>query len=467
MKKKSEKEKCHANLIAALANIKSLLKQLGNGLLSPEVEEWLTEFDGKDGKKIKKVKKAEQDAIGVKIILKNGKVFRNKKVTALVCAIEVDNLLIVVHKGQKGDGQGNTFFPKKEGDRVVILLDEADVGDEIRMKMVLFHELVHVKQIRDKNSGFKKIRDEKKVKKEGKKEKKVKKSDKEITDEIKKKLTDNFEAEAHLATLFFAALLIQAHPESSNAILEKYKTALKKFKDHKDKAQDRTKLIGQILDTVGKLVEDIKGENAKLKRLIDAMGSLGKNLAKEIQRYGKSLPNTEAAKKVKGRLEKLKKSIEKAKKAVDNFEKLKKDLIGKEKELRKQLKDILERTEDLRKKKEAFEKETDKEKRAELKKELKKMRKALKKARKKAKEALGKLTAALGKAGTAAQRAMSEIKETIKELRKEQDRNEDEKLLDIISKIISTYRKASNRLKKLKFKLNLLRELEKALGDFL
>ena len=242
---------------------------------------------------------------------------------------------------------------------------------------------------------------------------------------------------------------------------------MKKFNGHKDKAFDKIKLFGQILDTVKKLVADIGGENEKLKVQYDAMVRLHKELEKELVRYGKSLPLTKGAKEIKKRLAELKKCISEANEKVAQFEKLKQGSLAKERAIRKALRKISADTLELGRKKAAFAKEKDKEKKANLKKEIKELAEGLKKAKKTAKEDLKKLMKAAGKAVIASGKAMRELKEAIKKIRKEQDLSEDEKLLDLFSKLISSYRKGSNRLKKLNFKLGLLKELAKALRGFL
>ncbi len=458
MDKKKKPDTVTPILIKALLNIKSLTGHLGDDLLSPEVLKW---FKGWDGKAFEKVKEIEVEVIGEKIILKDGKATGNGKTHSLKTAIKIDNLLIVIHGGSKGKGQGLTFFPKKDGDRIVIFLDYADVKDELQMKMVLFHELVHVKQLRDKNSGFIDIRDSAK----GKDDKK--KTDKEIIDEIKEKIADNFEAEAHLATLFFAALLFQAHPEGEKSIIEKYKTALKKLNKHQKDATDQFKLFNQILKTLEKLVADIESENAKLKKQIEVSKTLRDKLKTELERYKKSLPKMKESDKIKKRLNNLEKKVDKAAKAIIDFEKLKLEIINKVSELKKKQKDIAKKTAERNKKKDDIKKEKDKAKKAKLTEELKEINKVLKKLKDSAKKDINKLNRVLKKGCNEAGKAQSEIKEIIDKLGKELGKSEDDSLIDLFTQLMAAFRKSANVLKKLKFKLDLLMELEKVLEKIL
>ena len=457
MSDKSKKEKAdsiNSILIKALLNIKNLIDQLGD-LLSPDVLKWLSEWNGKE---FEKVSETKIDVIGEKIIIKNGKARGNGKTRSLKTAVKLDNLLIVVHGGGKGKGEGMTFFPKKENDRVVIFLDEADVNDELQMKLVLFHELVHVKQIRDKNSGFKKIRDSLKGRE---------KTDKEIINEIKNKLKDNFEAEAHLATLFLAALLIQAHPEGEDSILNKYKTALENLIKYREKSKDKLKLFNQLIKTLGKLIPDIKSENDKLNEQIDSLKKLRDKFKTELERYLKSLPQIKESKKIKHRLNTLKKEADKTVKNIDDFEKLKLKITKKESVLREKLKDIARKAGELEKIKQEIAKQNDRSEKAGLKEEYLKLNKALKKLKKSVKKDVDKLDQLLLKEQRKVKAVQSGIKKVIGELVKELSRCEDYGLIDVLTQLMGAFRKSSTVLKKLEFKLDLLKEIEKELKKIL
>jgi hypothetical protein len=428
----------------ALLNIKGMLALLGEDLLSPDILEWLK---GLIDKSIETIDEFEIETFSGTIVLGKGKVkVGDSKAKKVKAAVTVDNVRIVIHEGAKGKGQGVTYAPKKKRDPIVILLDESDVGDQLRMKIVLFHELVHEKQLRDPNSGFAEIRD----------------GDEGDAEKIKKieELAPNFEAEAHLATVFISTLLLQQHPEGEKAILEKFDNALKRLKSFLDKANDPLKLMNQILATKDKLRREIGEENKALKEKIKELNTLRNQLQKELERYKKSLPKTKETDKIAKRLDKLAQKIKDAGAAISDFETIKAALLESDARLAKKLEEIAGKFAERQKKAMQLEKEEDKERRKTLKKEIKELNKELKELSSEIKKGIDDEVKDLKKIDKKARTTQTTIKELIEEIAKELGESLDDGLINLFTKLLGCLRKTANVLSKLKFKLNVLKELE-------
>lgn len=412
-------------LIKALNNIKNLLAHLDGNFLSPEVIKWFRNWDCET---IEETENEKIEVIGTTIIIKNSNPKKSKKKRSRNIAVKIDNLLIVIKNNIKGK-QGFTYYPKRDGDRVVILIDNKDVKDEIAMKIVLFHELVHVKQIRDKNSGFKDIRDS--LKENGKP-----KTDKEIDDELNAKLSDYFETEAHLASMFFTALLVQAHPENIDIIIKKYKESKKLFNRYRKKVPDK-KLFNLIIQIIEKLIPDIQIENAKLIEEVELLNTWKTKLETQLTRYKNSLPETKESTKIKERLNKIEEKINETLTKISAFEESKQAMLEKEALLRESLKNFKCNSDEIKE---------EKGKLKELKKSFSEFMKELKRLNRKLKK------------------LCETIKDNTKELASEVLQNEDDTLIEIFSFLMREFQKSSIILKKIKFKFSLLEVLEEILS---
>lgn len=445
--KEKKENPFNTTLIKALRNLKSMIEHLGEDLFSPEILKWLKAWKGKT---LKDINEFKIDTLDGKVVLGKGRLKLGKgkgKGNKVKTAVEVDNVIIVILKGGKKGKQAVTLRPQKKGDTIVILIDKADVDtDELQMKIVLFHEFVHVKQLRDPKSGFAEIRDS------------------DATDEEKAKKNQdlglNFEAEAHLATVFICTLLLQKHPEGAKAILGKNKTARKQLENFLAKVKDPLKLLNQILATKDKLKKEIKEENEALNKKSKELKKLHEQFKKKLDRYKKSLPQNKDADKIAKQLDKLAKRIEDAGKAISEFESKKTTLFEFDAELAKKLQEIARMLGERQKKAEQRKKETDKERRKTLKKEIKELDKKIKKLGKKIKKDLDKEVKDLEKIAGKAGAALTNIKKLIGEIAKALGKSFDHGLIDAFAKLLACLRKTATVLAKLKVKLIVLRDLE-------
>lgn len=335
---------------AALLNLQSLLELLGPQFFPPKFYDWLKRYkkpkdpknpQHKPAKPPKEVTDLDIEAIQVQVIVKNGGVVvhpkndnngsikKSGKTRKVRLALKIGNIIIIIRNG-KNEGKGITYPPQKSGDPIVIILDHLDVPDELSMKIVLFHELVHAKQILDPNGIFHRLRDSKKIVGEKAKEK----SHKELIQAIKDLFKDNAEAEGHAASLLICALEIQRHAELKKFI-EKgiHNTASDLFDTHAPKAKHKVKLLNAILLVIGRLLPDITTENKKLMSDLNGLKALKKILEKAVKDYQKTFPkgSTKILKPLNDALKKLTSDTAIAEAATVDFETCKQLLIKKAK----------------------------------------------------------------------------------------------------------------------------------------
>lgn len=434
---------------SAVANIVDLLDDLGAEALDDAVEAWLRDWDGES---LEEVDELDQEHVQGRIRLDGDRIEVDGSVLAVHVAVRIDDVIVIVTDHEAGGVHGRTYPPADPDDPVIVLLDEEDVGDNVlSLKLVLLHELVHVRQVREAGA------------------------DRDFEDDI-----PEFETEAHLYTVLGCALVLQQHPDSTNVVEDVREAAEENVEDHGSDVDEGVDFLEQLLRIKELLGGDIADLNATFRELLEELEDANDAASEELERREGELEDRRRQRRRLRRLRRLREAISDGTDALGRFENAKRDAMATHDGLFPQLEDLLEL---LREREET--RATLDELRAEFEEADDDAREELREALEALQERLGELEEEIERLGDSCRdlirdevdqlegadrdgrRADRAVRRLLDALSEALEDAVDDDVIDALAELMRVLRRAAVRVELLRFKLDVMVQLEEWVEDLL